>query len=259
MRTFAIVNRKGGVGKTTTAVNLAYVLATSCRMRVLLVDADGQANATQMLLPRGEYAGLGALLRGWAICYDELTVHTDVEGLNVLPAAEDLWALDLEAAGGDRSRSYRALRDMREAMEEDGAYDVMIVDCPPNLSAASLSAILASDAIIIPVLSDACSATGVGELVDQIASLRSLHPALRVAGVLVNQWHKSPVVEDSVSYLREEGHVPVYDTVIRRTDKVPESSWAGMAVQQWSPWCSAARDYRAWVAELLEKEGMKYE
>ena len=86
MRTFAIVNRKGGVGKTTTAVNLAYVLATSCRMRVLLIDADGQANATGILLPKGEYAGLGALLRGYAICYDELTVHTDVEGLDVLPA-----------------------------------------------------------------------------------------------------------------------------------------------------------------------------
>lgn len=256
MRTFAIVNRKGGVGKTTTAVNLAYVLATSCHLRVLLVDADGQANATQILLPRGEYDGLGALLRGYAICYEELTVHTDVDGLDVLPASEDLWALDLEARESCR---YSALMQMRDAVEEDGAYDVMIIDCPPNLSAACVSAILASDAIIIPVLSDACSATGVGDLVDQIASLRSLHPALRVAGVLVNQWHRTPVVEDSVAYLREEGHVPVYDTVIRRTDKVPESSWARMAVQQWSPWCSAARDYRAWAAELLEKEGMVHE
>ena len=109
------------------------------------------------------------------------------------------------------------------------------------------------------MLSDACSATGVADLVDQIASLRSLHPALRVAGVLVNQWHRSPVVEDAAAYLREEGQVPVYDTVIRRTDKVPESSWARMAVQQWSPWCSAARDYRAWAAELLAKEGMQHE
>ena len=164
MRTFAIVNRKGGVGKTTTAVNLAYVLATSCHLRVLLVDADGQANATQILLPRGEYGGLGALLRGLAICYDELTVHTDVEGLDVLPASEDLWALDLEARESCR---YSALMHMRDAVEEDEAYDVIVIDCPPNLSAACVSAILASDAIIIPVLSDACSATGVARLVEQ--------------------------------------------------------------------------------------------
>ena len=253
VRTFAIVNRKGGVGKTTTAVNLAYVLATSCRKRVLLIDADGQANATQ-ILPKGEYDGLGALLRGTAICYDELTVHTDVAGLDVLPASEDLWSIDL-----DRDQSsfrYSALSHMRDAMEEDDAYDMMIVDCPPNLSVACISAILASDAVIIPVLSDACSATGVADLVDQIDSLRYIRPDIRVAGILVNQWHRSPVVEDSVAYLREDGRVPVYDTVIRRTDKVPESSWARMAVQQWSPWCSAARDYRAWVAELLAKEGM---
>ena len=259
MRTFAIVNRKGGVGKTTTAVNLAYVLATSCHLRVLLVDADGQANATQILLPRGEYDGLGALMRGMAICYDELVVHTDVEGLDVLPASEDLWALDLEAAGGEGGRSYRTLRDMREAVDEDGAYDVMVIDCPPNLFAACVSAILASDAVIIPVLSDACSATGVADLMEQIDSLRYIRPEIRVAGVLVNQWHRSPVVEDAAAYLREDGRVPVYDTVIRRTDKVPESSWARMAVQQWSPWCSAARDYRAWVAELLAKEGMSCE
>ena len=256
MKTFAIVNRKGGVGKTTTAVNLAYVLATSCRLRVLLVDADGQANATQILLLPGEYAGLGALLRGLSICYDELVEQTDVPGLDVLPASADLWALDLEADKG--VHTYSAVMNMRDALEEDGAYDVMIIDCPPNLSAACVSAILASDAVIIPVLSDACSATGVGDLVDQIASLRSLHPALRVSGVLVNQWHRSPVVEDSVAYLREEGMVPVYDTVIRRTDKVPESSWARMAVQAWSPFCSAARDYRAWVVELAAKEGIQY-
>lgn len=257
MRTFAIVNRKGGVGKTTTAVNLAYVLATSCRMRVLLIDADGQANATGILLPKGEYAGLGALLRGYAICYDELTVHTDVEGLDVLPASEDLWAMELEK--DEAALRYSAMMSMRDAIAEDDAYDVIIVDCPPNLSVACISAILASDAVIIPVLSDACSATGVVDLMDQIDSLRYIRPEIRVAGVLVNQWHRSPVVEDAAAYLREDGRVPVYDTVIRRTDKVPESSWAGMAVQQWSPWCSAARDYRAWVAELLEKEGMVHE
>lgn len=257
MRTFAIVNRKGGVGKTTTAVNLAYVLATSCRLRVLLIDADGQANATGILLPKGEYGGLGALLRGYAMCYDELTVHTDVEGLDVLPASEDLWAMDLEK--DQSSLRHSALMQLRDAVAEDDAYDVMVIDCPPNLSTACVASILASDAVIIPVLSDACSATGVADLVEQIDSLRYIRPEIRIAGVLVNQWHRAPVVEDSVAYLREDGRVPVYDTVIRRTDKVPESSWARRAVQAWSPWCSAARDYRAWVAELMAKEGMRHE
>lgn len=208
MRTFAIVNRKGGVGKTTTAVNLSYVLATSCRLRVLLIDADGQANATGILLPKGEYAGLGALLRGYAICYDELTVHTDVEGLDVLPASEDLWAMELEK--DEAALRYSAMMSMRDAIAEDDAYDVIIVDCPPNLSVACISAILASDAVIIPVLSDACSATGVVDLMDQIDSLRYIRPEIRVAGVLVNQWHRSPVVEDAAAYLREDGRVPVY-------------------------------------------------
>ena len=259
MRTFAIVNRKGGVGKTTTAVNLAYVLATSCHLRVLLVDADGQANATQIMLGGAGYAGLGVLLRGLAATYDELVVPTDVPGLDVMPASDDLWLLDLEAAGGDRGRCYRAVRDLRESLEEDDAYDVMVIDCPPNLGAACVASILASDAVIIPVLSDACSATGVGDLAEQISSLRSIRPDLRISGVLVNQWHRADIVWDSVNYLREEGHVPVYDTVIRRTDKVPESSWARMAVQQWSPWCSAARDYRAWTAELMMREGISRE
>lgn len=257
MRTFAIVNRKGGVGKTTTAVNLAYVLATSCRMRVLLIDADGQANATGILLPKKEYIGLGAVLRGIYSRYNNIVVHTDVEGLDVLPASDDLWALDLEK--NQSSLLYSELMTMRDAVSEDDAYDVMVIDCPPNLSTACVASILASDAVIIPALSDACSATGVADLVEQIDSLRYIRPEIRVAGVLVNQWHRSPVVEDAAAYLREDGRVPVYDTVIRRTDKVPESSWAGMAVQQWSPWCSAARDYRAWVAELLEKEGMVHE
>ena len=96
------------------------------------------------------------------------------------------------------------------------------------------------------------------DLVEQIDRLRYIRPGSRVAGVLVNQWHRSPVVEGAAAYLREDGRVPVYDTVIRRTDKVPESSWARMAIQQWSPFCSAARDYRAWAAELLEKEGITY-
>ena len=79
--------------------------------------------------------------------------------------------------------------------EEEARCDVMIVDCPPNLSVACTAAILASDAVVIPVLSDACFAVGVADLVDQIESLEYIRPGIRVAGVLVNQWHRAPVVE----------------------------------------------------------------
>nr|WP_206407252.1 ParA family protein [Flavonifractor sp. An9] len=191
---------------------------------------------------------MGALLRGLSICYDELVEQTDVPGLDVLPASADLWALDLEADKG--AHTYRAVMNMRDALEEDGAYDVMVIDCPPNLSAACVSAILASDAVIIPVLSDACSSTGVADLVEQIDSLRYIRPEIRVAGVLINQWHNSPVVEQGEALLRSMP-LPVFKQTIRRTDKVPESTFQNKPVLDYSTTSAASRDYRLLAKELF--------
>lgn len=256
MRTFSILNMKGGVGKTTTAINLAYILAAEYQQRVLLVDADAQANATQLLLPRGDYDGLAALLDGTAACYDEVVQPTEISNLDMIPASDALWAVDLSCITADGSRTFGALLDMRLAIEEDDTYDVMIVDCPPSLSAACVSAIRASDSIVIPVLADAFSAEGMSNLVYQIDSVRKLQPSVRIGGCLINQWHNADVVLDATDYIRDEGPIPVYDTVIRRTDKVIESTWAKQPVLLWSPQSSAARDYRAWVRELVKKEGM---
>ena len=256
MKTFSILNMKGGVGKTTTAINLAYILAAEHGQRVLLVDADAQANATQLLLPRDDYEGLAALLTGRVSCYDELIQPTEIANLDMLPSSDTLWAVDLSCVTADGSKVFAALRDMRVAIEEDDAYDVMIVDCPPSFSAACISAIYASDSIIIPVLPDAFSAEGMANLVYQIDNVRKLNPMVRVGGCLINQWHNADVVTDATAYIREESPIPVYATVIRRTDKVIESTWAKQPVLMWSPQSSAARDYRAWVQELMEKEGL---
>lgn len=255
MRTFAIVNMKGGVGKTTTAINLAYLLATEYQRRVLLIDADPQANATYALLPEGERSGLAGLLGGYAAVYDEVVVSSDIPNLDVIPASDELWGIDLAASTGDGPLHGTAnvLRDLRDAVIEDDAYDVIVIDCPPNFSAACVAAINAATGIIIPVLPDSFSAAGMDNLIYQIEGLRKIHPDVRVAGCLVNQWHRSDVVEDATAHLREHAPVPVFDTVIRRTDKVLESTWARVAVQVWSPFSSAARDYRAWVKELVEK------
>lgn len=257
MRTFAIVNMKGGVAKTTTAINLAYILAAEHSLRVLLVDADGQQNATRALLPAGEYDGVASLLEGLACYYDEVIQATDIEGVDMIPASSSLWALDLESVfEGARTNALHALRDLRDNVTEDDAYDVMIIDCPPNFSVACVAAIAAATGIIIPVLPDAFSAEGMADLVAQIDGVRKHYPDVRVSGCLVTQWHKADVVTDAVDYLRSESPIPVFEQVIRRTDKVLESTWAKEPVLMWSPQSSAARDYRAWVRELMEKEGL---
>ncbi len=256
MKTIAILNMKGGVGKTTTAINLAYILATEYEQRVVLVDADGQANATRTLLPDRQYDGLAELLQGSVICYDEVVVPTAIPNLSVLPASNSLWAVDLAWITEDRSKAFRGLYDARVAMEEDNAFDVMIIDCPPSFSVACISAIRASDCIVIPVLPDSFSAEGMEDLIGQIDGVRKLHPNVRIGGCLINQWHNADVVLDATDYIREEAPVPVYNTVIRRTDKVLESTWAKQPVLMWSPYSSAARDYRAWANELASKEGL---
>lgn len=256
MKTIAILNMKGGVGKTTTAINLAYILATEYDQRVLVVDADGQANTTRTLMPNVPDTGLATLLLGYADCYDQVVYPTVIRNLSVLPASNDLWAVDLSCVTQDGTDAFRGLHDMRVCIEEDDAYDVMIVDCPPSFSVACISAIRASDCIVIPVLPDAFSAEGMADLIAQIDGVRELHPTVRVGGCLINQWHNSDVVNDATEYLREECPVPVYDTVIRRTDKVLESTWAKQPVLMWSPYSSAAKDYRAWAKELAEKEGL---
>ena len=133
MKTIAIVNLKGGVGKTVTAVNLAAILATEYDQRVLLIDADPQANATQSLLPPGEYNTLAGLLMGDEPYYENLIYESGIRGLSVLPADDDLRNLDADLLEGRRPHM-GAIRDLRDALAEDDACDVMVIDCPPALS-----------------------------------------------------------------------------------------------------------------------------
>ena len=137
---------------------------------------------------------------------------------------------------------------------EDAYYDTVVIDCPPYYSVSCLSAIAACDSIIIPAGIDAYSTTGMAGLVRQIDNIRQACPQIRVAGVLVTQWRRSSIGEDAVQTLREESPVPIFRTVIRRTDKVVESSWSREPVGALSPFSSASRDYRTWVAELLGRE-----
>lgn len=254
MNTYAIVNFKGGVGKTTTCLNMAAILATEYGKRVLLVDADPQGNATQSLLPPGEYGSLLYLLQGDEPYYENLTTPTSIRGVDMIPADDALRELDVDLLQGQRL-NLRALRDLRDAVEEDDAYDTIIIDCPPALSPACAAAIAASTGVIIPIKLDAYSVRGMSELTAQIERLRAVYPDVRVAGVLPTMWYRSDIVEQGEALLRANSPVRVFDSKIRRSPKVDESTWTGEPVVSWSPRSAAAQDYRTFVAELMGREG----
>lgn len=248
MKTISIVNLKGGVGKTITAVNLAAILATEYEQRVLLIDADHQANASGFYQISGECGSLVDLFEARVSVPQDIIFHTIYRGLDVIPADMSLASLDLDGIL-PRSEALHAIPDLRDALIEDDMYDCIVIDCPPAFSIASISAIAASNDIIIPLKPGRFELDGMAELTAQINSVRRTNPSIRIAGVLLTMWHNSDVVRQGEAWLRTHCPVNVFEAHIRRTDKVDESTYAREPVCQWSPTSAAARDYRAWVHE----------
>lgn len=252
MRTIAIMNNKGGVGKTVTAINLADILVSEYKQRVVLVDCDGQANLTRFYLP--EFDGevntttsdvlIGSAEQVWS---DNLLPLR--HGLDLLPSDSTLYELDRRAIQ-DGAGSPERLVWFARAAAEDHETDFLIFDCPPGFTLASVGALMAADEVVIPMMVDGFGFSGMADLTAQVASLRRTQHKLRVAGILVTQWHNSPVVTQGEALLRSM-RVPVFDSVIRRTDKVVESTLDRTPVTQYSRHSAAARDYRSWVREYL--------
>lgn len=258
MRTYAIVNRKGGVAKTTTAVEVASILATM-GWRVVLIDTDSQGDATwQLMERRPEDGGLDALLRGIVTCYSKVVEPTGIQNLDIIPASHSLGKLDLEYLTGDVTPNFTILQDVRSCMEEDDAYDFCIIDCPPYYSVPCINAIGASTGIIIPTTTDCNAMKGVNEVVKEIDTLRDVCPEARILGCLVTNWHKCDIDIDALEHLRSACLVSVFDTVIRRSDGVKEASWEREPLHVNHPASWAARTYRKFVSELLVKEGVKH-
>lgn len=252
MRTIAIMNNKGGVGKTVTAINLADILARMYHKRVVLADCDGQANLTRFFLP--EFDPLQGctmvdVLRGEgeAVWSDNLLPLAP--GLDLLPGSPELYDLDFRAIQDGLSSPER-VRGFVQAAAGDGETDVLILDCPPGYTVASVGALMAADEVVIPMLVDGFSFAGVRDMARQIDSLRRANLGIRIAGVLITQWHNTEVVRQGEQLLRSMG-VPVFRQTIRRTDKVPESTFDRRPIVQYSPGSAASRDYRKWVAEYF--------
>lgn len=248
MRTIAIINLKGGTAKTTTTVNLAAELRHRGK-RVLCIDADPQHNLTDFLGADTDSPTISDLLASRCIIAEDL-VQKLPGGLGIVPSDLSLCEIDIEAI--QKGISLRTVRDLCEAVSDD--FDVCLIDCPPSFTAASIAALVAADEVILPVTVDAFAIGGAQEIVQQVENLATVNPALRVRGVLVTMWQRTSVCmqgEDAVRRL----DLPVLHTVIRRSCKVQEATFARQPLRQYAPRAAAALDYECLCCELLTDWG----
>lgn len=256
MRSIAIMNNKGGVGKTVTAINLADILVRDYDQRVVLVDCDGQMNLTRFYNPHfepGQIATTAEVLTGECEPWLSDILCEVIPGLDLIPASDRLYMLDVDALlASGRGRPGR-MWQLAQSARDDGDTDWLIFDCPPGYTTASVGALLAAQEVVIPTTVDGFSFAGMSGLLRQIEAMRAANSEINVAGVLITQWRNTPVVREGEQVLREM-QVPVFQTVIRRTDKVPESTTAREPLAVYSPKSAAGMDYRAWVRELMGEE-----
>lgn len=257
MRTTAILNLKGGVGKTATTVNMAAILAADYGKRVLVVDADSQANTTEFFGGKAPNAcSFADLLRR-----DELRPPlrsviggTVFEGVGLLAADEGLMDLDLSAVKSNTADVACLRRYLSESVEL-GIYDYVLIDCPPAFNAACAAALLAADDVIIPIKLDAFSLRGMANLMRQISNMRAINPQLRLAGLLPTMVYKSEKISAALETLRAS-KLFVFPA-IRKTNKVDDMTFAQRPLIESSPKSAACIDYRRFVGAYIAQEGGK--
>lgn len=244
------MNLKGGTAKTVTAINLAAVLAHDYDQRVLLVDADSQANLTEFVaggpVDGVTPGGLADLLRG----LDAFPLPSKIPNVKILHADESLMALDVTAASSGVANPM-ALAEFLKTVEDK--YDWVIVDCPPAFSAGAMAALVAADEVVIPMKLDAFGIRGVANLLEQIRNMRRVNPDLEVAGVLPTMTYPDPTQIDAEAKLRDTLAALRIRTFnhIRRSALVDRSTFDQAPLVSASPKSHTLRDYRIFAKRLI--------
>ena len=244
-------NQKGGVGKTTSAVNIAACLARSGR-KVLFIDSDPQGNATSGLGIKKKNIGSSVydVLIGRATA-SEATVKTSAEGLFIIPSSIDLVGAELELVD-EPNREFR----MRSAIESlNGEYDYIIIDCPPSLGLLTINSLTASERVIIPMLCEYYSLEGLSQLTATISQIRRRYnPSIDLFGVLINMYDGRlnltvAVLEEIKKYFSGK----LFRTPIPRSVKISEAPSYGMSILEYDRNGKGAAAYSAVTREIIDR------
>lgn len=257
-RVFAVANQKGGVGKTTTSINLGTALAAVGR-RVLIVDFDAQGNASTGLgVPRQKRE-----LTSYDVVIDrvplrEAAVQTIVPRLHLVAGDENLAGVETELAD-DPKRSFRlrqAVRELKESSTGQDDYDYVLIDCPPSLSALTINAMTAADALLVPLQCEFLALEGLSQLLKTIELVRGgLNPTLEIQGVVLTMYDRRNNLSDQVAdEVREFFGAKVYNTVIPRNVRLSEAPSFGKPALLYDYRCPGSEAYIRLASEVLLRE-----
>jgi chromosome partitioning protein len=251
-RVLAIANQKGGVGKTTTAINLATALAAAGR-RVLLIDLDPQGNASTGLgLGRQARAVSSYQLMLGEAGLEAAAIATAVPGLSLVPSSQDLAGVELEFAQRER-REFLLRRAVRAQI---APWDDALIDCPPSLNLLTLNALVAADSLMVPLQCEFYALEGLTQLMRTIERVqRALNPRLLLDGVVLTMYDRRNNICDLVAAdVREHLGAKVYETMIPRNVRVSEAPSFGKPVLIYDHRCPGAQAYIELAAEMLRRE-----
>lgn len=250
-KVFAITNQKGGVGKTTTAVNLGAALAR-LGVRVLLIDIDPQGNATSGLgLSRNEvkFCIYNVLIEGLPVI--DVTIKTKWAKLDIVPATIQLAGAEIELVSLT-AREYR----LKEAIAEvKGEYDYIIIDCPPSLGLLTLNAMNAADGVIIPIQCEYYALEGLGQLMNTITLVRKhLNSSLKIEGVVLTMYDtRTNLSEQVAEEVRNYFQQYVYKTIIPRNVRLSEAPSYGQHILEYDPKSRGAELHLSLAREVLKR------